>query len=122
MALDHDVSDAVLGKRNRGRQADWSGTDDHDIGLQHGSLPAFATASLLASTLHFGIRGDFVIDSSRRARVSILKTNGSLIDIAFAKMPLHLEPFWRYLIPFNMNGINLFRPPSLERVPPSQPP
>jgi hypothetical protein len=116
MALDHDVSDAVLGKRNRGRQSDWSGTDDHDIGLQHGSLPAFATASLLASTLRFGIRGDFVIGNSRKERVSILKANGSPNHIDFAKIPRHLQPSKRDLRPFNINGLIYLTCPHLERV------
>jgi hypothetical protein len=112
MALDHDVSDAVLGKSNRGRQADWSGTNDHDFGLQHGSLPASRNASLLTSTLRFEIRGDFVIGSSRKERVSILKTNGSTLDIDFVKIPRHLQPSERDLIPLKINGLNLSRLPA----------
>ena len=92
MALDDDVSDAVLRKRDRGRQSDWSGTDDQNIGLQHGSLPAYAIASLLTFTLRFGMRDDFVIGSSRKELVSILKSNGPLLDIAFAEIQHHPRP------------------------------
>jgi hypothetical protein len=41
MALDHDVSDAVLGKSNRGRQSDWSGTTTTTSVSNMGALPAF---------------------------------------------------------------------------------
>jgi hypothetical protein len=84
MALDDDVSDTVLGKSDRGRQSDRSGTNDQNIGLQHGSPPCFRDCIASTSTPHFGIRGDFVIGSSRKERVSILKVNGSLLDVDFA--------------------------------------
>jgi hypothetical protein len=44
MALDHDVPDAVLRKSDRGRQPDWSGTNDYDVRLKHVSLPYFREA------------------------------------------------------------------------------
>jgi len=68
--------------------------------------------SLLTSTLRFEIRGDFVIGSSRKERVSILKTNGSTFDIDFVKIPRHLHSSELDLIPFNMNGLNLSRLPA----------
>jgi hypothetical protein len=54
------------------------------------------------------MRGDFVIGSSRKERVSILNANGPLFGIAFAKMQHHPKKTGTILVPFIMNGISHF--------------
>lgn len=44
MALDHDMTDAVLRKGDRCRQPDWPRTNDEDVRLKHASLPDFREA------------------------------------------------------------------------------
>jgi hypothetical protein len=56
-----------------------------------GASPAFAFDTAFASTFRFAIRGDFLIGSSRKEDVSILKVNGSIFDIEFAGISRHFE-------------------------------